>query len=108
MTTFDDREKAFERKYAHDEELAFKINARRNKLLGQWAAEKLGKPDAEAEAYAKSVVMADFEAPGDDDVIRKLLKDFAAHNVPITEKDIRVAMEQARAEAVKQVKGEQK
>ena len=72
MTTFDKREEGFEKKFAHDEELRFKANARRNKLLGHWAAEKLGLTGADAEAYAKEVVMADFEEAGDDDVFRKV------------------------------------
>ena len=78
MTTFDDRKDAFEKKFAHDEELRFKANARRNKLLGLWAAEKLGKNGADAEAYAKSVVMADFQEAGDDDVLRKVKGDLEA------------------------------
>ena len=72
MTTFDKREEGFEKKFALDEELRFKANARRNKLLGHWAAEKLGLTGADAEAYAKTVVMADFEEAGDDDVFRKV------------------------------------
>ena len=71
MTTFDKREEGFEKQFAHDEELRFKATARRNKLLGQWAAEKLGLSGAAADDYAKSVVMADFEEPGDHDVLRK-------------------------------------
>ena len=82
MTTFDDREKAFEAKYEHDEQLKFKVTARRNKLLGLWAAGLLGKTGADAEAYAKEVVMADFEKPGDSDVIDKLMKDLAAAGKP--------------------------
>ena len=78
MTTFDDRKNAFERKFAHDEELRFKATARRNKLLGLWAAGELGKTGADADAYAKSVVMADFEEAGDDDVLRKVRTDFEA------------------------------
>src|ERR1700726_4967752 len=72
MTTFDKREEAFEKQFAHDEELKFKATARRNKLLGLWAAEKLGLGGAEADSYAKSVVMADFEEAGDHDVMRKI------------------------------------
>jgi hypothetical protein len=75
MTTFDDRENAFESKYAHDEEMAFKAVARRNKLTGLWAAELLGKTGDDAQAYAKSVVLADFEEAGHEDVVRKLLAD---------------------------------
>ena len=81
MTTFQDRERDFEKRFQHDEELRFKANARRNKMLGLWAAEKLGMSGAEAEAYAKEVVMSDFEEPGDDDVLRKVLSDFEAKGV---------------------------
>ena len=89
MTTFDKREEGFEKKFAHDEELRFKANARRNKLLGLWAAEKLGLTGAAAEAYAKEVVMADFEEAGDDDVFRKVRKDFDAKGVAQSDQDIR-------------------
>ncbi|MBT2132175.1 DUF1476 domain-containing protein [Aliiroseovarius lamellibrachiae] len=75
MTTFDDRENAFEAKFAHDEEMIFKANARANKKLGLWAAEKLGKTGDEAEAYAKEVIVADFEEAGHDDVVRKVVGD---------------------------------
>jgi hypothetical protein len=75
MTTFDDRENAFENKFAHDEELKFRVTARRNKLLGLWAAELLGRTGDDAAAYAKEVVAADFEEAGDDDVIRKVVGD---------------------------------
>src|SRR5262249_30627065 len=81
MTTLDKREDAFEKQFAHDEELRFKATARRNKLLGLWAAEKLGLSGAEADSYAKSVVMADFEEAGDHDVLRKIRKDFDAKGV---------------------------
>src|SRR6516164_4407438 len=76
MTTFDKREEGFEKKFAHDEELRFKATARRNKLIGLWAAEKLGLTGADAENYAKSVVIADFEEQGDHDVVRKIRRDF--------------------------------
>ncbi len=75
MTTFDERENAFEAKFAHDEEMIFKAQARANKKLGLWAAERLGKTGAEAEAYAKEVILADFEEPGHDDVVRKVVAD---------------------------------
>src|ERR1700744_1951620 len=81
MTTFDKREEGFEKQFAHDEELRFKATARRNKLLGLWAAEKLGLTGAEADSYALSVVMADFEETGDHDVARKLRKDFDAKGI---------------------------
>lgn len=103
MTTFDDREKAFEAKYEHDEELKFKVNARRNKLLGLWAADLLGKTGADAEAYAKEVVMADFEKPGDSDVMHKLMKDLAAAGKPMEEHSIRRQSERLADEAKKQV-----
>src|SRR5512132_1877072 len=78
MTTFDKREEGFEKKFAHDEELKFKATARRNKLLGLWAAGKLGLSGADAEAYAKEVVLVDFEEGGDHDVSKKIRKDFDA------------------------------
>ena len=103
MTTFDKREAGFENKFAHDEELQFKATARRNKLLGAWAAEKLGLSGAAAEAYAKDVVMADFEEAGDEDVVRKLVSDFAAKNVSVSDSEIRAAMNQLMATAISQV-----
>ncbi|WP_315768681.1 DUF1476 domain-containing protein [Bradyrhizobium sp. SZCCHNR2012] len=107
MTTFDKREEAFERQFAHDEELKFKAEARRNKLLGLWAAEKLGKSGADAEAYAKEVVAADFEEAGDTDVLRKVLGDLTAKGATVTETDIRAKMSELLAEAVAQVKAGQ-
>ncbi len=106
MTTFDDREKAFEAKYEHDEQLKFKVNSRRNKLLGLWAAGLLGKTGADAEAYAKEVVMADFERPGDSDVIEKLMKDFAAAGKPMEDHTIRKQSEHLAGEAKKQLMAE--
>ena len=103
MTTFDDREKAFEAKYEHDQELKFKVNARRNKLLGLWAAGQLGKTGEEAEAYAKEVVMADFEKPGDSDVMHKLMKDLAAAGKPMEEHTIRKQSERLADDAKKQI-----
>jgi len=81
MSMFDDREKGYEAKYKHDQETQFKITARRNKLLGLWVAAQLGKEGADADAYAKEVVASDFEKPGDDDVIVKVLKDLAAKGI---------------------------
>jgi hypothetical protein len=104
MTTFDKREEGFEKQFAHDEELKFKAMARRNKLLGLWAAEKLGLNGPEAEAYAKEVVMADFEEPGDDDVFRKVRKDFDAKGVAQSDQDIRKAMTDLMALAIEQIK----
>jgi len=106
MTTFDDREKAFEAKYEHDEQLKFKVTARRNKLLGLWAAGLLGKTGADAEAYAKEVVMADFEKPGDSDVIDKLMKDLAAAGKPMEDHTIRKQSERLADEAKKQIMAE--
>ena len=102
MTTFDKREEGFEKKFAHDEELRFKANARRNKMLGLWAAGILGKSGADAEAYAKEVVMADFEEVGDNDVARKLTTDLQAKGV--TEQQIRAKMTELLAAAVAQIK----
>lgn len=100
MTSFDQREAAFETKFAHDEDLRFKATARRNKLLGLWAAEKLGKTGADADAYAKSVVMADFEEAGDDDVIRKVRADLDAAGVADAEAQVRRAMGELMAKAI--------
>lgn len=104
MTTFDKREEGFEKKFALDEELQFKAAARRNKLVGLWAAEKLGLSGAEAEAYAKSVVMADFQEAGDDDVFRKLRADFDAKKVEQSDHQIRRTMDEMMATAVQQIK----
>jgi len=104
MATMDDRKDAFEKKFAHDEELKFKATARRNKLLGLWAAEKLGKTGEEAEAYAKSVVVADFEEAGDDDVFRKVRGDFDAAGVDQSDHQIRRTMDDLLDEAIAQVK----
>ena len=101
MSTFDERQNAFEKKFAHDEELRFKATARRNKLLGLWAAGKLGKSGEEAEAYAKSVVLADFEEAGDDDVVRKVVKDLDGKG--IGEAEIRTTMGELLAQAVAEV-----
>ena len=104
MTTFDDRKDAFEKKFAHDEELRFKATARRNKLLGLWAAAQLGKSGADAEAYAKSVVMADFEEAGDDDVLRKVRKDFEEAGRAGSETEIRRQMVELMARAVDEIR----
>jgi hypothetical protein len=104
MTTFDKREEGFEKKFAHDEELKFKAAARRNKLLGLWAAEKLGLTGAEVDAYAKEVVVADLEEAGDEDVFRKLRKDFDAKGVVQTDEQIRRVMTELLARAVTEIK----
>jgi len=108
MPTFEDREKGFEHKYKHDKELEFKVNARRNRLLGLWAAKELGIPDAEAEAYAKTVVMADFQKPGDDDVVEKIVADFEQKGLRINEHRVRKHMTELLEAARKQVMTEQK
>jgi hypothetical protein len=104
MTTFDKREEGFEKQFAVDEELKFKATARRNKLLGLWAAEKLGLSGAEAEAYANSVVEADFEEPGDHDVFRKIRRDFDAKGVADSDHQIRRTMDELMAKAVQSIK----
>ena len=104
MTTFDKREDGFEKKFAHDEELKFKAAARRNKLLGQWAAEKLGLAGAAVDAYAKEVIAADFEEAGDEDVFRKLRKDFDAKGVVQSDEQIRRVMTDMMARAVIEIK----
>jgi hypothetical protein len=103
MATFDEREKGFEQKYKHDQELQFKVNARRNKLLGLWAAEQMGVTGSAAEAYAKDVVAADFEKPGDADVVEKVLKDLQAKGRAVTEAQLRKQMDQLLAIAKQQI-----
>ena len=103
MTTFDDRERGFETKFARDEEMLFRITARRNRLLGQWAAEKMGLTPAETDAYAKAVVQADFEEAGTEDVVRKLVGDLTAAGVDIDEAAVRKALEQQTVEARRQL-----
>ena len=103
MTTFEDREKAFENKFAHDQEMQFKAEARRNKLLGLWAAEKMGMSGADAEAYAKSVIIADFEEAGDEDVYRKVSGDLAERGESVPEAELRNKMRELLAEAKDQL-----
>ena len=103
MTTFDNREQAFENRYAHDQELQFKITARRNRLLGEWAARLMGLSDVETQGYAKDVVRADFEEAGDEDVIRKVLGDLTAAGVDCDESKIRDALEHKTVEARRQI-----
>ncbi|MDH5411817.1 MAG: DUF1476 domain-containing protein [Alphaproteobacteria bacterium] len=107
MSKFDEREKAFEGKYKLDQERAFKANARRCKLIGLWAAEKMGIAGDAADAYAKEVVISDFEKPGQDDVVEKLVADFASKGVDISEHVIRVEMDRCFEEAVKQISEEE-
>ena len=104
MTTFDKREEGFEKKYALDEEQKFKAEARRNKLLGLWAAEKLGMSDDAASSYAKDVIAAEFEEAGDADVVRKVMGDLTAKDVAITEAQVRAKMDELMAQAIVQVK----
>ena len=104
MTMFDKREEAFEKKYVLDEELKFKADARRNKLLGLWVAEKLGMSGGEAEAYAREVVAAEIEGPGDTGVSRKVTSDLAGKGASISEAEIRAKMDELMALAVAQVK----
>ena len=102
MTNFKDREQAFEAKFARDEEMLFRVTARRNRLLGQWAAEKMGLTPEETDAYAKEVVAADFEEAGDEDVIRKLLGDLTSANVEMDDAAIRTALADKMVEARRQ------
>ncbi|QWG16841.1 DUF1476 domain-containing protein [Bradyrhizobium sediminis] len=104
MSTFDKREEGFEKKFALDEEQKFKAEARRNRLLGMWVAEKLGLTGEAATAYAKDVVASDFEEAGDADVVRKVLADLTAKGVAITEPQLRVKMDELMAQAIQQVK----
>ena len=108
MTTFDDREKGFERKFAHDEELKFRATARRNKLLGLWAAEKLGLTGDEAQAYAREIVKADLAEPGEEDVFRKVRSDFDAKGIAESDHQIRRMMGDLMAAAVSQIETEGK
>ena len=103
MSTFDEREKGFEQKYKHDQEVQFKVNARRNKLLGLWAAQEMGITGAAADAYAKEVVQADFEKPGDSDVIAKVLKDLQAKGKAMTEGQLRKQLDSLLAIAKEQI-----
>ncbi|MEH6792192.1 DUF1476 domain-containing protein [Parasphingorhabdus sp.] len=102
MTNFKDREQAFEAKFARDEEMEFRLTARRNRLLGQWAAAKMGLTSEETDAYAKEVVAADFEEAGDEDVIRKLLGDLTSAGVEMDDSAIRTALAEKMIEARRQ------
>ncbi len=106
MSSFDEREKGYERKFAHDAELKFKATARRNKLLGLWAAELMGMTGDEADEYAKGVVLADLEEPGDEDVFRKIRGDFDAASIDQSDHQIRRTMDELMDEAVKQIETE--
>ena len=101
MSSFDDRKKGFEKKFVRDEEMQFKVNAKRNKYLGEWVAEKLGKNDQNKEIYVQEVIKSDFAEPGDEDVFRKLKNDFANSNISIEESEIRKQMDIALENAKK-------
>ena len=103
MTTFDERERAFEAGFAHDQEMAFRVIARRNRLLGVWAAEKMGLTPAETDAYARAVVQAEFEEAGDEDVVRKLLGDLTSAGVDVDEASIRVELDLKTIDARRQL-----
>lgn len=102
MTTFDDRERAFENQYARDADLQFRIVARRNRLVGEWAAERMGLTPEETDAYAKAVVQADFEEAGDEDVVRKLVADLVSAGVEATDAEVRQALDAKAIEARRQ------
>ena len=103
MTTFDERERAYETKFAHDQEMVFRVTARRNRLVGQWAAEKMGLTPEETDAYAKAVVQAEFEESGDEDVIRKLIGDLTSAGVETDEAQIRSELDARMIEARRQL-----
>jgi hypothetical protein len=107
MTSFEDRERAFEAKFAHDEEIQFRITARRNRLLGEWAAGLMKLTPEETDAYRKAVVQADFEEAGDEDVVRKVLGDLTSAGVDTDEAAVRTAMADKAAEARRQIIAEQ-
>ncbi|MCY6380370.1 DUF1476 domain-containing protein [Hoeflea prorocentri] len=106
MSGMDERSEAYENKFAHDEELRFKAGARRNKMLGLWAAGLLGKEGEDAEAYAKEVVLADFEEAGDDDVFRKVRKDFDDAGVEQSDHQLRRHMDELMQKAIEQIRTE--
>ena len=108
MTTFDDREKAFEKKFAHDQDLKFKAESRRNKMIAEWAAAKMGLAAAESEEYVKAVRKADLAEKGDDDVIRKLAKDLADKGVKVADAELRNQMAEFLAKAVAEIESSRK
>jgi hypothetical protein len=108
MTSFEDRKRGFEGKFAHDEELRFKATARRNKLLGLWAADKMGLSGDAAQVYAREVIKVDLDEPGEEDVFRKIRADFDAKGVDQSDHQIRRAMEELLAEALNQIESEGK
>ena len=108
MTTFDDRGRAFEKKFAHDQELRFKAEARRNKMLGEWAADRLGLTGSEVEDYVRSVRKADLAEKGDEDVFRKIRGDFDGKGISVSDDDLREKIVDFLAEAVKQLEASSK
>jgi len=106
MTDFNDRKRGEEAKFAHDQDMMFRIQARRNRLLGEWAAIQMGLSQAEADAYAKSVVQADFEEAGDEDVVRKLLGDLTSAGIETSDAQVRAALEAKEVEARRALMGE--
>jgi hypothetical protein len=108
MTTFDDREKAFEKKFAHDQDLKFRAEARRNKLLAEWAAGKLGIMGAALPDYVRAILKADLEEKGDQDVFRKIRKDFDAAGVAVPDAEIRTLMGELLAKAVGEIESSKK
>jgi hypothetical protein len=108
MTTFDERERSFEKKYVMDQELMFKAEARRNKLLGQWAAAKLGLSGGEVDDYVKSVRKADLAEKGDEDVFRKVMGDLVAKGVAVPDAELRKAMSDFLAAAIQQIEDEKR
>jgi len=103
MTTFDDRERSYETKFARDEEMAFRVTARRNRLVAHWAAARMGLTPEETDAYAKAVVQADFEEAGDEDVVRKLVGDLTAAGADVDEAAVRRALDEQAVEARRQL-----
>ena len=101
--SFGDRQKGFEAKFKMDQETEFKVDARRNKLLGLWLAEKLGLPESQHDSYAKEVIVADLEEPGDEDIMRKVRKDIEQHKVDITDSDIRLKLDEFYKDAIEQI-----
>ena len=101
--SFGDRQKGFEAKFKMDQETEFKVDARRNKLLGLWLAEKLVLPESQHDSYAKEVILADLEEPGDEDIMRKVRKDIEQHKADITDSDIRLKLDEFYKDAIEQI-----
>jgi hypothetical protein len=103
MTTFDERERAFETMFARDQEMQFKVHARRDRLLGQWAAGRLGLTEAEADTYARDLIRADFETVSDDDIVRRLIGDLTAAGIEVDEREIRAQIDEKTVQARRQL-----